>query len=204
MLRWSTLGTLEGLQCVPPVAGAKNPLAARLSERLPFSVDVDRHVLLRTSGDPITAVPAAHVGTLTERRFLVAHFSAGPKRGVERFIQTEGLGSSVSAHLIIGRDGSVSQLVPFDVGTFHAGRAARDGLSINRSSIGIELENWGTTHQKWRVLGAPGRAYAPRRRSLSDGQGRMAPIPRRATPRVLQRSLCLAPRLSHTGGSDRP
>jgi N-acetylmuramoyl-L-alanine amidase len=44
---------------------------------------------------------------------------------------------------VIGRDGSVSQLVPFDVGTFHAGRAARDGLSINASSIGIELENWG-------------------------------------------------------------
>ncbi|MEN9444743.1 MAG: hypothetical protein RIS47_1633 [Bacteroidota bacterium] len=49
-----------------------------------------------------------------------------------------------SAHLIVGRDGSVKQLIPFNVIAWHAGKSSyqgRDGL--NSYSIGIEIDNAG-------------------------------------------------------------
>jgi len=49
-----------------------------------------------------------------------------------------------SAHLVIGRDGSVTQMVPFDKVAWHAGRSGWQGLvGMNNYSIGIELVNLG-------------------------------------------------------------
>lgn len=52
--------------------------------------------------------------------------------------------AKASAHLVIGRDGKLFQLAPFNIVTWHAGRSSwkgRDGL--NKYSIGIELDNAG-------------------------------------------------------------
>lgn len=57
--------------------------------------------------------------------------------------------SQASAHLVIGRDGRLYQLIPFDTVAWHAGRSAwtnpngtlREGY--NKYSIGIELDNAG-------------------------------------------------------------
>lgn len=52
--------------------------------------------------------------------------------------------SEVSAHLLIGRNGTITQFVPFDQMAWHAGRSSWNGLSsLNRYSIGIELVNAG-------------------------------------------------------------
>ena len=55
-----------------------------------------------------------------------------------------------SAHLVIDRDGSIAQCVPFDTFAWHTGdshwadRGLRKGSSsLNRFSIGIEMVNWG-------------------------------------------------------------
>ena len=49
-----------------------------------------------------------------------------------------------SAHLIIGRDGQVIQLVPFNIEAWHAGKSCYEGRSeLNHYSIGIELDNLG-------------------------------------------------------------
>lgn len=49
-----------------------------------------------------------------------------------------------SAHIIIGRDGEVYQLVPFNIEAWHAGISAYAGRSgFNQFSIGIELANAG-------------------------------------------------------------
>jgi N-acetylmuramoyl-L-alanine amidase len=45
--------------------------------------------------------------------------------------------SGVSAHLVIGKDGSIVQLVPFNMVAWHA-RGHYNGLSVNSHSIGIE------------------------------------------------------------------
>jgi len=50
-------------------------------------------------------------------------------------------GLQVSAHLLIRRDGSVVQFVPFDKRAWHAGRSEFKGQTeCNDFSIGIELE----------------------------------------------------------------
>jgi len=49
-----------------------------------------------------------------------------------------------SAHLVIGRDARIFQLVPFDTIAWHAGESAYNGRSgYNNFSIGIELDNAG-------------------------------------------------------------
>lgn len=50
----------------------------------------------------------------------------------------------VSAHLVIARDGAVTQLVPFDTIAWHAGKSWWKGrMALNRYSIGIEIDNAG-------------------------------------------------------------
>lgn len=50
-------------------------------------------------------------------------------------------GLEVSAHLLIDRQGTVTQFVPFDRRAWHAGRSCFDGReNCNDFSIGIELE----------------------------------------------------------------
>ncbi|MCS5592753.1 MAG: 1,6-anhydro-N-acetylmuramyl-L-alanine amidase AmpD [Gammaproteobacteria bacterium] len=50
-------------------------------------------------------------------------------------------GLQVSAHLLIKRDGSVVQFVPFDKRAWHAGKSSFNGQdNCNDFSIGIELE----------------------------------------------------------------
>lgn len=52
----------------------------------------------------------------------------------------------VSAHLLIDRDGKVTQYVPFDQKAWHAGKSSFAGRdNCNDYSIGIELE--GTDHE---------------------------------------------------------
>ena len=52
--------------------------------------------------------------------------------------------AKASAHVIIGRDGSVIQLVDFQTVAWHAGRSSWAGRSgLNRYSLGIELDNAG-------------------------------------------------------------
>jgi len=60
------------------------------------------------------------------------------------FKQIEGL--RASAHLVIRRDGAVSQYVPFGARAWHAGASSYLGRShCNDFSIGIELEGADTT-----------------------------------------------------------
>jgi AmpD protein len=47
----------------------------------------------------------------------------------------------VSAHMLIGRDGALTQFVPFGKRAWHAGRSAYCGrMACNDFSVGIELE----------------------------------------------------------------
>ena len=49
--------------------------------------------------------------------------------------------SQVSAHVLIARDGALTQYVPFDLRAWHAGRSEHCGrTACNDFSVGIELE----------------------------------------------------------------
>jgi N-acetylmuramoyl-L-alanine amidase len=72
-----------------------------------------------------------------------AHYTAGASKesSVEHLIKPS---SKASAHLVIGRDGSMTQLVPFNMVAWHAGKSRwHDMRGLNRYSIGIELDNVG-------------------------------------------------------------
>ncbi len=89
---------------------------------------------------------------------LVLHYTAGPSLDAAVATLTDPA-SRASAHLVIGRDGALAQLVPFNRVAWHAGRSRWPGpdgkmrAGLNRTSIGIELDNAGRlTRQngRWR------------------------------------------------------
>ena len=74
---------------------------------------------------------------------IVLHYTAGTSAESSALFLTRP-DVSASAHVVIGREGEVFQLVPFNIEAWHAGKswyAGRGGL--NRYSIGIELDNLG-------------------------------------------------------------
>jgi N-acetylmuramoyl-L-alanine amidase len=73
---------------------------------------------------------------------IVIHYTAGrDAESSAKYLCSE---VKASAHLVIGRDGKIFQLVPFNTISWHAGESSygvRKGL--NKYSIGIELDNAG-------------------------------------------------------------
>jgi N-acetylmuramoyl-L-alanine amidase len=52
--------------------------------------------------------------------------------------------SRASAHIVVGRDGSIDQIIPFNRRAWHAGVSSHKGKDdVNDFSIGIEIDNWG-------------------------------------------------------------
>ena len=71
--------------------------------------------------------------------------------------------TSVSAHVVVGRDAEVFQLLPFDVKAWHAGKSFHAGrVNLNDCSIGIELDNAGELQRVGdRYYSSFGREYSP-------------------------------------------
>lgn len=85
-----------------------------------------------------------HGGALKDPKYIVVHYTAGRSLAEStRWLCDKR--AKASAHLIIGADGvGVNQLVPFNAVAWHAGESAWRGLvGLNRSSIGVELDNVG-------------------------------------------------------------
>ncbi len=82
------------------------------------------------------SLPAGHLGT----RYVEALFqNTLDTRSHPDFADLEGV--QVSSHLLIRRDGSVLQFVPFDKRAWHAGQSVFGGRErCNDFSVGIELE----------------------------------------------------------------
>lgn len=110
---------------------------------------IDDHRLLDDAGEavPLDESPNTDDESL-EPRYLVMHYTASPsaKAAVHWLTNPE---ANASAHLLVGRDGGITQLVPFDRVAWHAGRSSWEGLEgLNRHSIGIELDNAGRLERK--------------------------------------------------------
>ncbi|MBN1209729.1 MAG: N-acetylmuramoyl-L-alanine amidase [Myxococcaceae bacterium] len=101
------------------------------------------HRLHQDDGTPYPFVETPNHGEKLSPEFLVMHYTAmhEAKKAVDWLVNPA---AQASAHLVIGRDGSITQLVPFDTIAWHAGRSSWDGRTgLNRYSIGIELDNAG-------------------------------------------------------------
>lgn len=74
---------------------------------------------------------------------IVIHFTAGSSLASSVNVMTNPA-NKVSAHICIGREGEIVQMVPFNYIAWHAGRSEWQGRErLNRYSIGIELDNAG-------------------------------------------------------------
>ena len=88
-------------------------------------------------------------GTLRNPTLLVLHYTASgdSKDGDAKYFQRPS--AKASAHLVIERDGSIVQCVPFDKVAWHAGVSSWDGRkNCNSFSIGIEIDNWGLLEKR--------------------------------------------------------
>jgi N-acetylmuramoyl-L-alanine amidase len=74
---------------------------------------------------------------------IVIHYTGGASYGSSAAWLCN-KASGASAHLVVGRQGEIAQLLPFNLMAWHAGTSAWKGRThLNRFSIGIELANAG-------------------------------------------------------------
>lgn len=103
-----------------------------------LSIEDDRLV-----GAGVSFVETPNKGDDLTPRYLVLHYTAG-KSATSSINWLTNPESKASAHLVLARDGMITQLAPFNVKTWHAGLSHWDGLSgLNSYSIGIEMDNAG-------------------------------------------------------------
>ena len=104
---------------------------------------IENHRLIADHGESLRYVATPNLGGIMTPEYLVIHYTAGNSaEGAVAWLCDPA--ARASAHLVIGRDGSLTQLAPFNHITWHAGRSRCAGHSnVNSCSIGIELDNAG-------------------------------------------------------------
>lgn len=102
-----------------------------------------RHRLHHEDGTPYAFERSPNQGGELEHEYLVMHYTAG-KNSAQSVSWLTNSESRASAHLVIGREGDITQLVGFDRVAWHAGQSEWAGRThLNGCSIGIELDNAG-------------------------------------------------------------
>lgn len=99
----------------------------------------------RLVGEEVSYQATPNIGGVLRPRWLVLHYTAG--RSLESSVAslcTRKPAGNASAHVVLGRDGRIVQLAPFNVVTWHAGVSSWEGVTgLNAHSIGIEMDNAG-------------------------------------------------------------
>ncbi len=105
---------------------------------------IQNHWLEADSGESgIGRRDTPNKGGIIVPKYLVFHFTAGrsAQSSLDWLCNPE---AKSSAHLVVGKDGSITQLAPFNIKTWHAGTSHWGGLSgLNSYAIGIEMDNAG-------------------------------------------------------------
>jgi len=96
--------------------------------------------LAQDDDTPYPFVPSPNIGASLVPDLLIMHYTAGQtEAGAVQWLINPN--SGVSSHLVIGKDGSITQVVPFNRIAWHAGASSWKGRTgLNRYSIGIELD----------------------------------------------------------------
>ncbi len=84
-----------------------------------------------------------HGGAL-KSRFIVIHDTASGLKDDGDISWLTNPAAKVSAHVVVSREGTITQLVPFNVVAWHAGQSQWKGRKfLNSYAIGIEIDNPG-------------------------------------------------------------
>ena len=111
--------------------------------------------------------PSPHHGErrATEITAIIYHYTAGGSlEGTVKWFQNPQ--SRVSSHYVVGKDGTVVQMVALERAAWHAGRSVLGGVEgVNDFSIGFEIVNWGKLTQRdgkfYTYTGRPYEGAAP-------------------------------------------
>ena len=103
---------------------------------------------------------------------IILHYTAGmDAMSSAKFLVKPDV--KASAHVVIGRDGQVIQLVPFNIEAWHAGRSWYAGREeLNHYSIGIELDNLGQLRMEGGKFVAECGREVPFKEVYTDDSGR--------------------------------
>jgi len=95
--------------------------------------------LLYINDSPVAQYPSPDRGGKIKPRLIVIHYTATKNLSSPLGWLTKKDDVPVSAHLIVDKDGTVYQLIPFNIEAWHAGKSCYDGQTgVNKFSIGIE------------------------------------------------------------------
>lgn len=104
---------------------------------------ISNNRLQNDNGKPYTYKPSPNQGGTYTPLYLVMHFTGGSstKSSIEWLCNPK---AKASAHFVVGRDGSITQLIDCNRVAWHAGVSRWEGLvGMNNYAIGIELDNVG-------------------------------------------------------------
>lgn len=129
----------------------------------------------RLVGVPYKA--ASLIGRIIDPKFVVIHYTAGytAQSAIGTFAAA---GAKVSAHIVMERDGTMTQMVPFNCLAAHAGPSQYQGYEmLNGHSIGIEIVNigWARKQSDGRLVDSYGNIVPAR---LDPDSWIAAPHPR--------------------------
>jgi len=106
-------------------------------------MQIKNHLLYLNNGTQVDFRQTPNKGGKLKPEYLVMHYTAATtaQSSISWFLNPI---ANASAHLLIARDGTVTQFAPFNIVTWHAGKSQWKGLNgLNQHSIGIELTNAG-------------------------------------------------------------
>lgn len=106
---------------------------------------LQKHILVgNLYGEDVHFMQSPNVGGKIDPTLIVIHHTAGSDDKYNSRNYMLNKDARVSAHIVIETDGTISQLVPFNVRAFHAGVSSYKGTkNVNNFSIGIEIVNPG-------------------------------------------------------------
>ena len=107
-----------------------------------------RHRLHDDKGNALPFELTRNRGDQLQPEYLVLHYTASrdAASSIRWFKNSD---AQASAHVVIGKDGTVTQMVPFDRIAWHAGVSRwEDRTGLNAYSIGIELDNPGKLRRR--------------------------------------------------------
>lgn len=110
------------------------------------------HRLHRDDGTPFAFRTVPGTGPVIKPRWLVMHYTADSGSAAVNWFASPDNEKKVSAHIVIARDGTITQCVPFNRKANHAGTSEwKNVKGLNSHSIGIEMVGYGI------VEGGPGK-----------------------------------------------
>lgn len=98
---------------------------------------------LHQNDSPVSYQASPNRGGTLRPLYLLMHYTAGTTAAgaINHFLKSS---AQASAHLVIDRDGTITQMVDFNRIAWHAGKSKWEDLpALNPYSIGIELVNGG-------------------------------------------------------------